>query len=189
MRYFKVVLLVLMMAIGVVGCGILGGDDDSGDEVPTTVSDSPSLRMLPVLPNHKTVPGEDLTGYITALGGGTALLTGQPQLAAAIAAVDQVMGCYQEIGAVSARAYSNEEMPLSSGVVAIADKGMMSNPVNLFNCLGPSGGSDFTMQGCTASYTLPKDDNEFFILYAGTTLEICQDFCAQLEGCTAHIKP
>jgi hypothetical protein len=42
------------------------------------------------------------------------------------------------------------------------------------------------IEPCTASYTLAKDNNEFYIVYAGTTTEMCRTFCSNLEGCTAH---
>ena len=65
------------------------------------------------------------------------------------------------------------------------------NPLNLFNCIAPSAfGVGETgvpaIEPCSASYTLSRDGNEFYIVYAGTTEEICHAFCAQLEGCTAH---
>jgi hypothetical protein len=78
--------------------------------------------------------------------------------------------------------------------VAIADRDALQDPLNLLRCVAPAvlmggeaGAQSVLIQPCTATYTLSKDDNEFYILYAGTTLEICQAFCADLEGCTAHI--
>jgi hypothetical protein len=156
-------------------------------------AEAPAIEMLPDLPGHRVVEGELLTDYISKLSGGAALLVGQPELAAAVVAVDQIISCYQEIGAARARVYSNEEMPLSAGAVAIADRNALTDPANLFRCVAPvvfdSAEADappLQIKPCSASYTLERDDNEFYIVYAGTTEEICHAFCAELEGCTAH---
>ena len=173
----------------VIACvAMLGGCDMLGLGGATPVL--PAVQMLPDLPGHKVVEGQTLTTYISTLSGGAVLLAGQPELTALIAAVDGVVSCYQEVGAMQARVYSNEANPLSSGTVAIADRNALLDPVNVFRCVVPKKGilGVETFQPCMSNYTLSKDGNEFYILYAGTTLEICQAFCAQLEGCTAH-KP
>ena len=147
--------------------------------------------MLPTLSGYNEVEGQTLTGYIGKLSGGASLLTGQPELAAAFTAVDAIVGCYQQVGAVRARLYSNQASPLSAGAVAIADRNALLDPANLFRCVHRTSGfsaQTVKIQPCKANYTLTRDGNEFYILYAGTTLEICQAFCANLEGCTAH-KP
>ncbi len=178
-------LLIAVAALMVVA-GVLLGIPWRGPE------ENPAAELLPDLPGYNTVEGERLTDYIGKLGGGAALLAGRPELALAIAAVDQVIDCYQEVGAVQARAYSKQEDPLSAGVVAIGDRNKLLDPQNLFKCVAPAIPSDegpvdmAKIRPCTASYTLTRDDNEFYILYAGATEEICQAFCAALEGCEAH---
>jgi hypothetical protein len=151
----------------------------------------PAEELLPDLQGYSTVEGERLTDYISKLSGGAALLAGQPELALAIGAVDQVIGCYQEVGAVKARVYSDQDAPLSAGIVAIGDRNELLDPKNLFNCVAPAipdgGQPDMPpIQMCSANYTLVHDDNEFYIIYAGSTEEICTTFCAALAGCDAH---
>ncbi|MEM7030597.1 MAG: hypothetical protein AAF629_13600 [Chloroflexota bacterium] len=146
---------------------------------------------VPELAGYKVVDGQDLVGYLTELGDEASKLTETPELAGAALQVDQIIGCYQEIGAVQVRTYSDEEFPLSSGVVAIADRNALLSPVNLFKCtessdVGAAGRGLTSIKPCQANYTVARDDNEFYITYTGTTEAICQAFCAQLEGCTAH---
>jgi hypothetical protein len=177
--------LLFAVAALMVVAGVLLGITRQGPE------ENPAAELLPDLPGYNTVEGELLTDYIGKLGGGAALLAGRPELALAIAAVDQVIDCYQEVGAVQARAYSKQEDPLSAGVVAIGDRNKLLDPQNLFKCVAPAmpdaGGPDMaSIRPCTASYTLARDDNEFYILYAGATEEVCRAFCAALEGCEAH---
>jgi len=166
-----------------------GCDQVPGSTGPT--AQPPAVTMLPKLSGYNEVEGQTLTSYLGKLSGGTSLLTGHPELAATLTAVDAIVGCYQQVGAVRARLYSNQASPLSAGTVAIADRKALLDPTNLFKCVAPNVGfqaQSVTIQPCSANYTLSRDGNDFYILYAGTTLEICQAFCANLEGCTAH-KP
>ncbi len=179
--------LVCVMALVALlsGCDFIPGLGGQPTIVP------PAAEMLPNLPGYTVVEGETLTGHLTKLSGGAALLAGQPELAALVAAVDGVVGCYQSVGAVRARLYSDQANPLSVGTVAIADKNALLDPMNLFKCVALkkiNATQAITIEPCTANYTLTKDGNEFYVLYAGTTREICEAFCTNLEGCTTH-KP
>jgi hypothetical protein len=151
-------------------------------------SEAAAPELLPNLTGYRTVEGQSFTDALTTLGVMTTLL-GQPELGAPIATVSSVVGCYQEAGAVSARVYSKEAEPEHSGVVAIGDRDALLNPVTFLRCIpGSSSGlapESATIEPCSHSYTLAKDDNEFYILYAGLTPQICQTFCENLEGCTA----
>jgi hypothetical protein len=186
-KIFKQGLWVVAAVLLLSGCDLL--PSVIGDK-PTPVP--PAVEMLPELDGYTVIEGQTLTGYLSNLSGGAALLTGQPQLAALAKAVDGVISCYQQVGAARARIYSQTDNPLSAGVVAIADRGALMDPQNFFKCVVPNTGigknapTELTIQPCSANYTLTKDGNEFYILYAGTTLEICQTFCARLENCTAH---
>jgi hypothetical protein len=178
LRIACVIMVIAMLS----GCDLLPGAGGS-------TAQPPALTMLPNLPGYTAVEGQTLTGYVGKLSGGAALLTGNPELAATLAAVDAITGCYQQVGAVRARLYSNQASPLSAGAVAIADRKALLDPVNLFRCVAPSLRTEaqaIKIEPCKASYTLTREGNEFYILYAGTTLEICQAFCKNLAGCTAH---
>lgn len=182
----RVILLLIAVAILMGVASVLLGVGDSDTEPPAG-------EMLPSLTGYNVVEGEQLTDYLGKQAGGAALLVGQPELAAAIAVVDHIIGCYQDVGAVQARLYSDQEAPLSAGAVAIADRNELIDPQNLFKCVAPvipdgtgAQGALPSIEPCTASYTLERDNNEFYIVYAGTTEEICRAFCTALEGCTAH---
>ncbi len=179
----KRVVCVIALVLVLSGCDLI----PSFGSQPTAVP--PAVEMLPDLPGYTVTEGQTLTDYLSKLSGGAALLAGHPELAAAVTAIDGIVGCYQEVGAVRARIYSHQDNPLSAGTVAIADRGALLDPMNLFRCVALKKGpqtQEMTIQPCTANYTLTKDGNEFYILYAGTTLDICRAFCANLEGCTVH---
>ncbi len=185
-RWISIALLVTLLS----GCEFLSGILEPTPAVP------PAAEMLPDLPDYTIVEGQTLTEYLGTLSEGAALLAGRPDLAALALGVDKFIGCYQDVGAVRARVYSNKENPLSAGAVAIADRDALLDPKNLFACLQPVVETDdasaqgVAIEPCSASYTLTRDNGavsaEFYILYAGTTQETCHAFCAQLEGCTAH---
>ncbi len=173
----------------ITGCDLLGGTDPPPDPPPPTIS--PAAAMLPNFSNYHMVEGQLLTSYIGSLSEGAAILAARPDLAAVAGAVDSIISCYQEVGAVRARLYSNIDEPLSAGSVAIADRNTLLDPANLFRCVLPAAAGErsaqsVTIEPCTANYTLERDGNTFYILYAATTQEACRDFCSALEGCTAH---
>ena len=177
-RIWLAMALLLLSA----GCGLIESGNDPAEPQ--------AAALLPSLEGYNTVEGQTLTGYISTVSGGAALLAGQPELAAAVAGVDQVVSCYQEVGAVRARVYSKEGEPLTAGAVAIADRNAVLSPANFFRCVSlqraPAAPAAGGYEPCTASYTLERTVNTFYILYAGTRPEICQAFCSELEGCTAH---
>lgn len=170
-------LTLVLLLVTVIGCALQ----------PPSVGDAAAL--LPELPGYDTIEGESFIDALTTLGV-MATLGGLPEFGAPIAAVSEVVGCYQEAGAVSARVYSQQGEPRNSGIVAIGDKNALQDPITFLRCVpGATSGAqsgEVVLQPCATSYTLTKDNNEFYILYAGLTTDICHTFCSNLEGCTAH---
>ncbi len=163
---------------------------------PQQATQPPAAQLLPDLPGYKIIEGQTLTEYIGKTADADLLQKESPNLAELLTKVDGVISCYQETGAARARIYSNAEKPWSVGAIAITDRNAMLSPANLFKCVGGSGGErPQTMaqsaaapgiEPCSAAYTLSRNNNQFYILYVGTTAEICRDFCASLQDCTAH---
>lgn len=156
------------------------------------VTDPPAARLLPDLPPYRQVEGQTITAYIGALSEGAALLAGQPQLAVTVGVVDQVIGCYQDVGGVRARVYSHEERPLEAGIVAVAAEAVLNDPDVLFYCVTPAALSledptEMLIEPCSAAYTLVTEDGTFHIIYAATTYSVCRDFCVNLDECQVHI--
>lgn len=169
-------IILLGMVLTVTGCNS-GGKGGSAPE------------LLPDVPNATLIEGKSITDYIGTLAEGKLLLAGNPALAAAIKFAEGAVSCYQNIGAVAVRVYTDKAMPLSSGLVAIIDRNAIADPANLTRCFTGSqgvGAQSVTLQVCSKSYTLKKEDNEFYIAYVGTTKEMCQAFCSGLEGCSAQ---
>lgn len=147
----------------------------------------PVVLLMPDLPGYQVIEGVAVQDYIATLAEGAALLSGNPEMLLLIEKVDRSIACYQEAGAVNVRIYSDEDAPLSSGAIVIADQNRLTDPETLLRCVGGKVvpfTKQLTLDPCSRSYTLQRDDNAFHIMYVGTTQEICQTFCAELEGCT-----
>ncbi|MBV7338564.1 hypothetical protein KFU94_62160 [Chloroflexi bacterium TSY] len=168
------------------------GPEDRDGTVQITPEQPQAERLLPHLPHYRTIEGQTITDFVGTLAEGGALLAGHPELASGISVVDGIVGCYQDVGAVRARVYSNEQTPLSAGAVAIGDRNELLDPVNLFACVAiPLLQRRTTVQSveykpCTHHYTLELDGNLFYVIYAGTTTDICREFCAGLAGCNLN---
>ena len=171
---FRMYAIGLSLALLASGCEWIGGQRGGAPD------------LLPEVPNARTIEGQTIVQYLSSLADGAALKTLHPELWAAVQITEGLITCYQDIGAVAVRVYSDRDFPLSAGMVAIVDRNAIADPANLVKCIG-SGLQPYsalpTIKPCASSYTLHKDDNEFTIAYAGTTREMCDAFCSKLEGC------
>ena len=144
--------------------------------------------MLPNVPNTTVVEGQTITQFLAKAADGAALAAANPELIPLIQRVEASLTCYQDLGAVALRTYTDKSFALSAGIVAIIDRNALTNPANFANCvLGRAQGEAQAVpaiQPCAKTYTLKKDNNEFDIAYIATTQEMCQAFCSQLAGCT-----
>ncbi|HTP11844.1 MAG TPA: hypothetical protein VMP08_26500 [Anaerolineae bacterium] len=171
----KAWLLVPIGVIAIVGCtGQKGSAKD----------------MLPDVPNTTVVEGQTITQFVAKAADGAALTAANPELVPVIQRVEASLTCYQDLGAVALRTYTDQTFPLSAGIVAIIDRKALTDPTNFANCvLGRAQGAGAatsvpTIEPCVKTYTLKKDNNEFYIAYIATTKEMCAAFCSKLEGCT-----
>jgi len=147
--------------------------------------------MLPDVPNSTVVEGQTITQFLAKVADGAALAAANPELIPLIQRVEASLTCYQDLGAVALRTYTDKTFPLSAGVVAIIDRKALTDPVNFANCVlgraqSPEASAMPAIDPCVKTYTLKKDDNEFYIAYIATTQEMCTAFCSKLEGCTAQ---
>ncbi len=190
----KISALLVALSVALTACALPGLPTE--DAPPDQATQPPAAQLLPELPGYKIIEGQTLTDAIGKTADAELLQKESPNLAELLTKVDGVIACYQEVGAARARIYSNIEKPWSVGAIAVTDRNAMLSPANLFKCVGGSGGDQPqtmaqsaaapSIEPCSATYTLSRDDNQFYILYVGTTAEICQDFCANLQDCTAH---
>lgn len=157
-------------------------------------SDDPVDLILPLLPDYRTVEGQTLTSYVTGLAEGAALLSGQPQLAIAVGVVDRVADCYQDVGGVRSRLYSQVGNPLASGLVVVADAQRVRDPEIVLRCVAPTalaleGAGESVIEPCAGTYVMNHDGRDYYIAYVATTNDVCRDFCASLKDCPISAPP
>ena len=147
-----------------------------------------AAALLPDIPSANIVEGRTISEFLASLPGSAAMKASFPQLFSVVEYVEQVTGCYQKIGAVAVRTYSDKQFPLSSGTVAIVDRNALTDPSNLIACASstPSAEAEAqpTIKPCVSAYSLTKNNNEFYIAYIASTEEMCTAICSGLEGCT-----
>jgi hypothetical protein len=146
--------------------------------------------LLPDVPNTTVVEGQTMTQFLAKLADGAALAAANPELIPVIQRIEASAGCYQSAGAVALRTYTDKTFPLNAGIVAIADRNALTDPANFLNCVvKPQPGVEAsapTLEPCAKTYTLKKDDNEFYVAFVATTPQMCETFCSKLEGCTSQ---
>jgi len=168
-------LLMLIVVIAVSGC---------------TSQKGSAQDLLPDVPNSTVVEGQTITQFLAKAADGAALAAANPELIPLIQRVESSLTCYQGLGAAALRTYTDKDFPLSAGVVAIIDRNALTNPANFANCVLGRAQAEASavpsIDPCTKTYTLKKDNNEFYIAYIATTKEMCNAFCSKLEGCTGQ---
>jgi hypothetical protein len=170
----RILLLTLLAGLVLVACQTQQGS---------------AQTMLPNVPNTTVVEGQTITQFLAKVADGAALAAANPELIPLVQRVEASLTCYQDLGAVALRTYTDKDFALSAGIVAIIDRKAVTNPANFANCVlgsaqAPDASSAQTINPCVKTYTLKKDDNEFYIAYVATTQQMCQAFCSRLEGCT-----
>lgn len=152
-----------------------------GSQGPTAAS------LMPSLSGYQANDTLNIQDAITKIGGVASIGTGQPEVAAALAAVNGLVTCYQQAGAVQGRTYVNSADALKAGVIVIVDRNVVTNPQTFLNCVLPKSAAAPLVAGvqpCAKAYTLSTSNNQFYIAYAATSTEVCQAFCSGLQGCT-----
>jgi hypothetical protein len=148
-----------------------------------------ALPPFPQLAGYQVVEGETVSDYLAALE-----TSESPEIVTALADLGQIAQCYQAIGGARVQFYRHQTELLKAGAVAMVSQNTVSNPANLINCVSSATNAPannpqiqtLRVGPCQANYSLPKEEDTIYIVYVGTAPDVCQAFCAQLEGCTAH---
>jgi hypothetical protein len=151
--------------------------------------DESAAALLPNLSGYTVENTLNITDALTKAGAGAALAGGQVQFAAAVGAMGNYVTCLQRVGAIEGRTYLQQENPLKAGLILIVNRNKISDPQTLLGCAVPSDSSSMRAMEvseygfCANTYTLRKNANEFYIIYAASSPQVCEAFCSALEGC------
>ena len=173
---------LMVVFLFMLGCTFTLSTGPTGDTSSQTTS---AQSFLPDIAGYTRTDANSITSAITSLGGGASLISGNPALAAGIAKIDDMIQCYQNVGAVSANIYTEDnigqvlqgQVP-SVGALAVVNQDRLGR--NFLSC-ALSGSQAFsaqsaTIEPCFGSGSFVKDNETISFLYAATAPGLCQAF-------------
>ena len=176
-------LLPLLLALLAACSDLVPTGTDTADQATS------AQRFLPAPEGYIRNDAASLTDALATLGGGASLLTGNPALTAAISVIDNMIQCYQDVGAVAASIYTKISLDtllqgdgISLGALAIINQERLSR--NFLNCaLGSAEGfSAQAVQICSGSGTLLVANETIHYLYAATDSLLCLAFQSHFDS-------
>lgn len=183
--------LLLILSLVLAACSAIGSPGAISNLVPTTgdtASDpSAAQRFLPNIPGYTATDTTSISSAIAAVGGGASLLSGNPATAAMVAQIDGMIQCYQNVGAVAARVYTQTDISgivqgqiPNVGALAVINQDRLIN--NFLACALGSGQRAFSAQAvepCGGSGSTVVDGETLHYVYAATTPDLCTIFASQ----------
>jgi len=192
-RFF--VCFALMAAL--VGCSAVGDvvGGAVGGAIPTTgdtaADASSAQRFLPNLSNYgyTSIEASSISSAIASVGGSASLLTGDPVAAALIGQIDGMIQCYQSVGAVAARIYTESDLSGALqgdipkvGALAVINQDRLAN--NFLQCAVLPGmrSQSAGVEPCLGSGTFSRDGETLHYVYAASNPELCSLFVAAMPA-------
>ncbi len=174
------ILWAVLLAALIAGCSFNTGP--TGDTANQSTS---AQTFLPNIQGYTRSDADSIIDAITSVGGGASLISGNPALAAGIAKLDNMIQCYQNVGAVAAQIYTQTdigsvlqgEIP-SVGALAVINQDRLSR--NFLDC-ALSGSSAFsaqsaTIEPCFGSGSMTVNNETIHYLFAATYPPLCSTF-------------
>ncbi len=143
-------------------------------------------NLLPNINGYTRYDVDNVLDALTAAGGGAALTSGNLPVAGAIAKIDQMVQCYQDVGAVAANTYVQLDVSSiigrggipSAGVVAVINQTRVVD--NFLSCALGSGSNaraqSAELEPCSGSGSFVYQGDTITYLYAATDFQLCQYF-------------
>ncbi len=180
----KWIILMLALAAIVTGCQVVPTTGDTASDAAA------AQRFVPQsLPGYVVTDATSVADALTKVGASGALVSGNAPLAAAVAKIDDMIRCYQGVGAVAARVYTEANIiSVVSGQVpkigAIAVVNTTRLQRNLLQCVlntGPSAQAAGVQPcGSSGSFTVNGENLEY--VFAATDPQLCTVFQSQFNN-------
>jgi predicted small secreted protein len=176
-------LLILLVAMVLSAC----------DTTDTAQDASAAQQVQPNLAGFERSNADSITDAISRIGAGATLTTGNAPGAAAIARMEQVLQCFQDVGAVDASIYVQQEvtnMIPDAGLSIVLNQTRMNR--NMIACLtNPDGGfsaQSLQIQPCAQSGNFTYQEEDFAYAYIGVGDTICTGFNAHFAQYNPEIN-
>ena len=183
---------MLLAVILIAACSQIGVP--GGAVVPTTGNSSSDTaaaqQYVPDLPGYLSSDATSLTSALSTISGGASLLSGNPITAAMIAQIDGMITCYENVGAVAAKIYTQVDIASvaqgqipSVGALAVINQDRLVNnflPCALGSGRGFSAQAAAQNQPCAGSGSFTANSNTYWYLYAATRQDLCTTIAQHL---------
>jgi hypothetical protein len=140
--------------------------------------------FLPDLAGYTETDARNVTDALSSLGGNAADLIGNPLVEAAITRIDGMMSCYQDVGAVAARVYTQADIGTiltgetpKIGALAVINEDRLRD--NFLACSVGSQGLSAqaaSVEPCGGSGTTTRNGQTIHYIYGATDPELCTLF-------------
>jgi hypothetical protein len=188
MRKMIVLVWVIALATLTAACQSIGlpvpGTGDTANDAASASQFVPAS-----LPGYASTEGfTSIADALNRIGVQATILTGNPQFAPIVAQLDDLITCYQGVGAIAGRVYSENPLPLDRvpkvGVLAVINTTRLSR--NLLQCalrqaLPNAQALPSPFQPCGGSGSITVNNENLEYVYAATTPELCTTFQAQFN--------
>ncbi len=177
----RVLLVVLVLGLAA-GCRIVPGTGDSSSDAAAAQNFVP-----PNISGYVATDATSVSDALTKIGATGSLLTGNVALAGAIAKLDGMISCYQSVGAISARVYTEQNISTTTGIPKLGALAVVNTTRiqrNLLQCVlntGVSAQAANEIQPCGGSGSKVVNGETLEYVYAATTPELCSIFQSQFN--------
>jgi hypothetical protein len=190
MRYAVCFLIGIMLLAGCSAIGGGGGQTSGGGD--TANDPAAAQSFLPTIPGYTATDADSITDALAAAGVGGSLLTGNAPLAAVVSRLDAMMSCYQNVGAIAARVYTQVDIASvvqgqipKIGALAVINEDRIER--NFLSCaLGTGGGASAqgagSLEPCGSSGTITVNNERIHYVFGATTPELCTIFQQQFPA-------
>ena len=182
----KLGLLSLFMMLLIAACSQIGVPGNVVT-VPTTGNTSndaaAAQQYVPDLPGYLTANATSITSALDTISGGAALISGNPITAAMIAQLDGMVSCYNQVGAIAAKIYTQANIASLAqgqtpeiGALAVVNQDRVANnflPCALGSGRGFSAQAVQANQPCSSSGSFQANGNTYLYLYGATQQDLC----------------
>lgn len=184
----KHLLWLPVLILGMAACTFSLNTGPTGDTANQSTS---AQTFLPDITGYTRSNADSITSAIASVGGGASLISGNPALTAAIAKIDDMIQCYQNVGAVAANVYTQADIASvlqgqvpRVGVLAVINEERLGR--NFLGCAlkgsGAFSAQSATIEPCFGSGSLQRDGETIDYLYAATAPDLCTSFQAHFDS-------
>lgn len=179
MRTIRLPILLIVVLLALTACSLA---QETGD---TSGDATAAQRFVPDLAGYTEHTTNNLRDTLVTALGGASVLSGNPVQALLVAKVDDLIDCYQDVGALEAKIYT-QNVDLSEiaipigGVLAVVNQDRIRD--NFLSCLTRPpemdmfGAQAAEPEPCYGYGTFTVEDETISYLYAATDQPLCNEF-------------